>query len=216
MNNVCCSRQDIYDYCNKGRKCEVRSTDSDSIEFTRQAGNTLSFVNIDVPVKYGKSGNTYTQSATNDGSVSGDNRDIEYSISPTGAGASVDLVSGKVDFTLKAIGNTFIITATKAESAKYEAQTAEYQLTVQANTNTSGITKPAVRKRSEKWGTPITFLKVAGHTYALKKDVSGVSLDVSNKNTGEVRSTEVASGVIVVATKDGNTEESDPIEFFTR
>ncbi len=105
------------------------SVESDPIEFTRQAGSTLNFVNANKNIMYA-TGGTYTQAASNDRSVRGDTRNIEYSIGPTGIGASIDTVSGKVDFTLGAIGNTFMITATKAESAKYEAQTASYRLTV--------------------------------------------------------------------------------------
>ncbi len=106
------------------------TTESNPIEFTKQAGSTLKFVNIDVPVEYGKSGNTHTQTATNDRAVAGDTGVVAYSISPTGVGASIDTASGKVDFTLRAVGNTFTITARKAQSAKYEAQRASYQLTV--------------------------------------------------------------------------------------
>ncbi len=187
------------------------SVESDPIEFTRQAGSTLRFINIDVPVEYGKSGNTHTQkSATESGS--GDLRNIEYSISPTGVGASVDTVSGKVVFTLAAIGKTFTITARKAESAKYEAQTASYQLRVRANTNTGDITKPAVSKRSERWGTPITVRKVADHSYKLKQAITGVAFD---ENTGQVTALQPAARIIIVATRAGYTGsvESDPIEF---
>ncbi len=106
------------------------SVESDPIEFTRQAGNTLRFANANKNTMYATGRNTYTQTAINDRSVRGDTRNIEYSISPMGTGASVDTVSGKVDFTLASIGTTFTITARKAESAKYEAQTASYQLTV--------------------------------------------------------------------------------------
>ncbi len=188
------------------------STESDPIEFTKQAGSTLNFVNIDVPVEYGKSGNTHTQTASNDRAVAGDTGVVAYSISPMGVGASVDTGSGKVVFTLGAIGNTFTITATKAESAKYEAQTASYQLTVQANTNTSDITKPAVSKRSERWGIPITVRKVADHSYTLKQAITGVAFD---KNTGQVTATQSATGIIIVAKRTGyaGSVDSDPIEF---
>ncbi len=188
------------------------STESDPIEFTRQAGSTLTFTNIDVPVEYGKSGNTHTQTASNDRAVAGDTGVIAYSISPTGVGASIDTVSGKVDFTLGAVGKTFTITARKAESAKYEAQTASYQLRVQANTSTSDITKPAVNKRSERWGTPITFRKVADHSYELKQAITGVAFD---ENTGQVTATQPVARIIIVATRTGyaGSVESDPIKF---
>ncbi len=193
------------------RKDYTGSVESDPIEFTRQAGSTLNFANIDVPVEYGKSGNTHTQKSAT-GSGSGDLRNIEYSISPTGVGASVDTVSGKVVFTLAAIGKTFTITARKAESAKYEAQTASYQLRVRANTNTGDITKPAVSKRSERWGTPITVRKVADHSYKLKQAISGVAFDES---TGQVTATQPVARIIIVATRTGyaGSVESDPIEF---
>ncbi len=188
------------------------STDSDPIEFTRQAGSTLTFTNIDVPVEYGKSGNTHTQTASNDRAVAGDTGVVSYSISPTGVGASVDTASGKVVFTLAAIGKTFTITARKAESTKYEAQTASYQLRVRANTNTADITKPAVSKRSERWGTPIIVRKVADHSYKLKQAITGVAFDES---TGEVTATQPAARIIIVATRTGyaGSVESDPIEF---
>ncbi len=188
------------------------SVESDPIEFTRQAGSTLTFANIDVPVQYGKSGNTHIQAVTNDRVVAGDMGVVSYSISPTGAGASIDTASGKVDFTLGAVGNTFTITASKAQSAKYEAQRASYQLRVQANTNTGDITKPAVSKRSESWGTPIRITKVADHSYELKQAITGVAFD---KSTGQVTATQPAANIIIVATRTGyaGSVESDPIEF---
>ncbi len=78
---------------------------------------------------------------------------------------------------------------------------------------TPTLTKPAlsaVRIRKEE---PITFPKVARHTYALKVPDNFLTLSDVDKNTGQVRSTEVAIGVVVVATKDGNSIESDPIDF---
>ncbi len=187
------------------------STESDPIEFTRQAGSTLKFANIDVEVEYGK-GNTHTQTVTNDRVVAEDTGVVSYSISPTGAGASIDTGSGKVDFVLAAIGTTFTITARKAESAKYEAQRASYQLRVQANTNTGDITKPAASKRSERWGTPIRLTKVADHSYELKQAITGVAFDES---TGQVTATQPAANIIIVAKRAGYTGsiESDPIEF---
>ncbi len=189
----------------------VGSVESDPIEFTRQAGSTLRFATANKNTMYA-TGGTYTQTASNDRSVSGDTRNIEYSISPTGAGASVNTGSGKVDFTLRAIGKTFTITATKAESAKYEAQRASYQLRVQANTNTADITKPAISKRSERWGTPIRLTKVADHSYTLKQAITGVAFDDS---TGQVTARQPAANIIIVAKRTGyaGSVESDPIEF---
>ncbi len=186
------------------------SVESNPIEFTKQAGNTLRFVNIDVPVEYGKSGNTYTQAATNDRVVAGDNRVVVYSISPTGEGASVDPLSGKVDFTLGAIGKMFIITATLQANAKYTQSTVSYNLEVQA----PPLTKPVFTSAVANTRIPITFPNIAGHSYALKHasglDISDVVGDPTKK---QVRSTEVISGVIVVATKDGKFINSDPIDF---
>ncbi len=194
------------------RRGYTGSVESDPIEFTRQAGSTLNFANIDVPVEYGKSGNTHTQTVTNDRVVAEDTGVISYSISPTGAGVSIDTGSGKVDFTLGAVGKTFTITARKAQSAKYEAQRASYQLRVQANTNTGDITKPAVSKRSESWGTPIRITKVADHSYELKQAITGVAFD---KSTGQVTATQAAARIIIVAKRAGYTGsvESDSIEF---
>ncbi len=64
-------------------------------------------------------------------------------------------------------------------------------------------------------GQVATFTKVAGYTYALKTPTSGVTLsDVEGDTTKkQVSSTEAASGVVIIGTKDGNTIESDPIEF---
>ncbi len=188
------------------------SVESDPIEFTRQAGSTLTFANIDVEVEYGKSGNTHTQTVTNDRVVAGDTGVVSYSISPMGVGANIDTASGKVDFAIRAIGTTFTITARKTESTKYEAQTASYQLRVEANTNTRDITKPAVSKRSESWGTPIRLTKVADHSYELKQAVSGVVFD---KSTGQVTATQAATRIIIVAKRTGyaGSVESDSIEF---
>ncbi len=47
----------------------------------------------------------------------------------------------------------------------------------------------------------------------MKTAINGVSLSDKDENTGQVSSTEVVSGVIVVATKDGKSIDSDPIDF---
>ncbi len=75
------------------------------------------------------------------------------------------------------------------------------------------LTKPALSSYRVRTGQVATFPKVLGHSYELKQAVNGVSLEVSDANTGRVTATQAASGVIVVATLNGNTEESDPIEF---
>ena len=190
------------------------STDSDPIEFTKQAGDTLSFADANENTMYGTGGNEFRK-AVQVVDVADDTETPQYHISPAGAGASVDPVSGKVDFTLRAIGTTFRITATKAESAKYEAQTAEYRLTVQANTNTSGITKPALRTAQEPWGTPIIFAKEAEHTYTLKDEKGGVVSLREQGSSMAIGATQAVSAVVVVARRTGYTGsvESDPIEF---
>ncbi len=75
------------------------------------------------------------------------------------------------------------------------------------------LTKPAVSSYRVRVGQVATFPKVEGHTYKLKQAASGVTLEVSDENTGQVSSTEAASGIIVVATKDGTSIDSNPIEF---
>ncbi len=77
------------------------------------------------------------------------------------------------------------------------------------------LTKPALSAYRVRKETPITFPKVAGHSYALKTVTSGVTLsDVEGDTTKkQVSSTKVVSGVIVVATLDGNAIDSEPIDF---
>ncbi len=76
--------------------------------------------------------------------------------------------------------------------------------------------KPVLSANRVKVGTAVTFPKVAGYTYALKTVTSGVILSdaTSDATKKQVQSTKIVSGIIVVATKDGNNIESDPIEFF--
>ncbi len=78
------------------------------------------------------------------------------------------------------------------------------------------LTKPTLSTPSTPVGTPITFPKVEGHTYKLKEAVNGVSLSdvMSDTTKKQVSSTEVATFVIVVATFDGRSTESDPIDFY--
>ncbi len=85
--------------------------------------------------------------------------------------------------------------------------------TVDKTTPKPAITKPVVSATRVRVGTAATFSKVKGYSYKLKKVINGVRLEVSDENTGQVSSTQAASGVVIVATFDGNTEESEPIEF---
>ncbi len=99
-----------------------------------------------------------------------------------------------------------------------------------AEGTTGAITKPAVSKRSERWGTPITVTKVKDHSYELKQDIkvtdhryesdhryelqaiSGVAFDES---TGQITATYPAADIIIVAKRRGyaGSVRSDPIEF---
>ncbi len=74
------------------------------------------------------------------------------------------------------------------------------------------IEKPAVSKRSERWGTAITLTKVKDHSYELKQAISGVAFDES---TGQVTATQPATGIVIVAKRTGyaGSVESDPIDF---
>ncbi len=75
------------------------------------------------------------------------------------------------------------------------------------------ITKPVFSQVSAPWNTAITFPKVPGYTYALKEAKTGVTLSEDTSNTMQVTATQSAQNVIIIATVDGLTEESDPIEF---
>ncbi len=114
-------------------------------------------------------------------------------------------------------GNRMRITATQAASDVIIVATLD------GNTEESDpiefvlieLTKPALSATRVKVGTPITFPKKEAHTYALKQAVTGVELsDVTRDTTKkQVSSTEAATGVVIVATLDGITSESDPVEF---
>ncbi len=77
------------------------------------------------------------------------------------------------------------------------------------------LTKPILSAYRVRKETPITFPKVARHTYSLKNATSDVTIsDVKGDTTKkQVSSTVIALGVIVVATFDGNTSESEPVDF---
>ncbi len=76
------------------------------------------------------------------------------------------------------------------------------------------LTKPVFSEVSAPWDTVITFPKEPEHTYALKEAKTGVALtETTSGDTMEVAATQSAQNVIIVATVDGLTEESDPIEF---
>ncbi len=191
------------------------SIESDPIEFTKQAGNTLRFANANENTMYDTGGNTYKQTATNDGSVSDDNRNIEYSISPTGQGASVNPVSGQVSLTAGAAGRQFKITAKKAADEKYRKQSATYELRVTKNTDTSAIKMPEFSSKAVPWKeADITFTKAgADYRYELKQGYIGVSLEESDTSI-KIKSTKEVRNVIIVVTRLGyGSVESEAIAF---
>ncbi len=76
------------------------------------------------------------------------------------------------------------------------------------------LTKPAVSSYRVRVGQVATFQKVLGHTYELKEQKTGVALtEATGGNRMQITATQAASDVIIVATLDDNTEDSDPIEF---
>ncbi len=112
-------------------------------------------------------------------------------------------------------GNTMEVTATQTASnviivATFEGTSEESDPIEFVDVT---LTKPVVSATRVRVGQVATFPKVLGHTYTLKQAVNGVSLDVSDKNTGQVSSTQAATGVVIVATLDSNSVDSNPIEF---
>ncbi len=75
------------------------------------------------------------------------------------------------------------------------------------------LTKPVLSKERAPWSEPILFPKVAGHTYALKEEKTGVTLSEGIGNIMQITATQSAQNVIIVATFDGTPSESNPIEF---
>ncbi len=75
------------------------------------------------------------------------------------------------------------------------------------------LTKPAPNRERVPWDEAIAFPKVPGYTYRLKEEKTGVTLREVEINGIEVTATQSAQNVIIVATFDGRTTESNPIEF---
>ncbi len=75
------------------------------------------------------------------------------------------------------------------------------------------LTKPVFSQTSAPWDTPITFPKVAEHTYRLKEEKTGIALSEAASDTMQLTATQPAQNVIIVATFNGKTSESNPIEF---
>ncbi len=206
-----------------------KTTESEPIEFTRIPGNTLSFANKAIETKLKKSGQSkLTQPIrVHVASATVDNRHVTYSITPTGRGGTIDSGSGEVTLTGRAENVVFTITAELPQTEKYTRATASYTLTVTqgsgAPTNTGSedaggdtpppLTKPDLSSEREAWSTLITFPKVLGHTYRLKEEKTGVTLNKNAINAIRVIATQSAQNVIIVATLDGRTIESNPIEF---
>ncbi len=75
------------------------------------------------------------------------------------------------------------------------------------------LTKPVLTDESAPWSEPILFPKVEGHTYTLKEAKTGVGITEYSSNTMQVTATQSAQNVIIVATLNGKTTESNPIKF---
>ena len=185
------------------------TSESEPLEFTRKKGNGLSFATESVDIPPVTSSATHTQTATNDGTVAGDTRNIRYSISPIDSGATIDPNSGAVTLTRASAGTIFTITAELQEDAKYTRSPATYTLIVEP----LSLVKPVLTPSSAEWGTVITFPKLARYTYTLKEEKTGVTLSESTGNRMQLTATQSAEGVIVVATFNGRTSESEPLEF---
>ncbi len=84
------------------------------------------------------------------------------------------------------------------------------------NAITAKPTKPVLSSYRVRVGEAATFTKATRHTYVLENATSNVTLsDVPGDTTKkQVSSTVVESGIVVVATFDGDSIKSDPIEFF--
>ncbi len=86
-------------------------------------------------VTHNPSSATVYQVATNSGTVTGDDRTIVYSISPTGRGGTIDSASGAVTLDTNVDGiydRTFTITAELPQTAKYKRATATYTVEIGA------------------------------------------------------------------------------------
>ncbi len=189
------------------------TSESNPIEFTRIPGNTLSFPHEALAGR----DTTTSHTAIKSGGVAGDTRNIKYTVSPTGEGVTIDSSSGRVEITSSATERDYTITAELQQNAKYERSTATSKLEVSNEIEPPSpaptLTKPVLSSELAPWGTVITFPKVAKHTYTLKEAKTGVTLSETTGNRMQVAATQPAQNVIIVATFDGTTSESNPIEF---
>ncbi len=204
------------------------TSESNPIEFIRIPGNTLSFNDNLLTLE---TSNILTIPATKSGTVAGDTRNIRYSLSPTGQGVTIDSSSGKITVSSSVTEREYIITAELPQDEKYERSTATRKLLLRKGsgtlTNTEGeevrgdtppppaptLTKPVLSSESAPWSELISFPKILGHTYELKEEKPGVELRETEDNSMYVYATQSVQNVVIVATLDGNTEDSDPIEF---
>ncbi len=119
-----------------------------------------------------------------------------------------DTTKKKVSSTIAISG--IIVVATK-DGKSIDSEGIEF--TLPPPTPSSSITPPALSSYHVEVGTAVTFPKVAGHTYSLEPVISGVTLNVSDKNMGRITATQEAIGVIVIAQTDEGFVRSKPINF---
>ncbi len=106
-------------------------SESNPIEFTKIPGNALSFAEAKKVTTYPSSAIVH-QVASNSGTVTGDDRTIQYSINPEGQGVTIGSSSGVIVISWDSDPvNDYTITAELAEDEKYTRTTATYSLTVE-------------------------------------------------------------------------------------
>ncbi len=103
-------------------------------------------------------------------------------------------------------------TLTNTEGEEAEDEEAESE-GVEEPEDTLTLIKPVLNRENAPWSRRIVFAKIAQHTYRLKEEKTGVALTEYNRDIMQVTATQSAQNVIVVATFDGKTSESNPIEF---
>ncbi len=81
------------------------------------------------------------------------------------------------------------------------------------DTSPQALIKPALSRESAPWNVIIIFAKIAEHTYELKEEKTGVELTEVTGNRMQITATQSAQNVIIVATLNGESIESNPIEF---
>ncbi len=181
-------------------------SESNPIEFTRIPGNTLSFAgNVDGKA-LGSSGTaTHTQTATSDGTVAGDDREIVYSVS--GIGATIDSSSGEVTLTRESSRAIIRVTAELQQNEKYTRSAARYVITV-ASLNPI---PPALSSERAPWGTVITFPVEPHHVYRVYEDIDNIVTLRIDGTTGRVTATQSieVEGLSIEAKLGRNTIYTD-------